>query len=111
PYNGVWYTSALGSGQTVKAGTKLYVDTGYHYLYYVGNDTHLWVWYVNGSGWVNAPLNNTDVATDLVGVDSSLHWLWFRNSGALSPLYVNGSAWVSAASGVTDYDGTYGGAV
>jgi hypothetical protein len=109
--NNKWVTAPLGVGQPVKADSKLYTDSSYHYLYYVGANNRLWVWYVNNGAWANGQLHPTEVATDLVGVDSSLHYLWFRNAGQLRVLYFNGSAWAALPSGVTDYDGPWGGAV
>jgi hypothetical protein len=109
--NNAWATAALGAGQPVKAGTKLYVDTTYPYVFYVGADDRLWVWFVSGQSWVNAQLNATEVATDLVGVDSGFHYLWFRNGGQLRALFSTGLAWVGVSSGVNDCAAFAGGAV
>lgn len=110
--NNIWNTAALGSGMAVLSQTRLYVDSGTHVLFYVGTDFHVWFWVWNGSAWVNAKLNPTVVATNLVGVDSSIHWVWFCNNNALSPLYFNGSAWVASPSSIVgDYASTWGGVV
>jgi len=109
--NGAWATATLGSGRPVQPNTRLYVDNGYHYLYYVGTDSRVWCWLFNGANWQNISLSPNDPATDLVAVDSSFHFLWFRNGSQLRMLSFNGSAWVATDSGVNDYAANLGGVV
>jgi hypothetical protein len=111
PNDSMWITGPLGGGgQAVKPLTKLYVDTGYHNVYYIGTNDRIWVWYFDGSQWLNGQLS-TEVATDVVGVDSNFHYLWFRNLGQLRCMLFNGSAWIAVSTGVTDFNGFYGTAV
>jgi hypothetical protein len=111
--NGAWATAALGTGQPVggSGAPLLYVDSNYHFVYYVGTDHRLWCWLFNGAAWQNVQLNPSVYADELAGVDSTSHILWFRNGTNLFALYHNGSAWVPASPGVADYTCAYGAAV
>ena len=113
--NNQWNTAVFSAtGQPVLAtGTTqlLYVDSNYHFIYYIGADNRLWCWYWSGTAWTNTRLIPGQAATDLVGVDSSFHFVWYRNNGQLWVAYYNGSAWVTVQGPITDYDGVRGAAV